>query len=85
MEGVPWAVDGRRLLALGRNTVAFFSLTQANQGVVTVKLCVECKFRTRHTDLDAQGWLVGACGRTEELTTDHSFWRFACARPSWFC
>jgi hypothetical protein len=38
MEGVPWAVDGRRLLALGHNAATLASLTQQSQGVVTEKL-----------------------------------------------
>ncbi len=52
MNDEPWAVDDHKLLAQRHNVVAFFSLTQAMRGLMAQKLCVECKFRTRHTDLE---------------------------------
>jgi hypothetical protein len=87
MEGAPWAVDGRRLLALGRNALAFFSLTQANRGAATEKLCVELvvfsqqnqteQRQTKQSDLLDQ--LNAGC-LSFVFGTNRSFRRFACAR-----
>lgn len=87
MEGVPWAVDDHRLLALGRNAVTLASLTQANRSAATIKLYVEHvvfsqqnqteQRQTKQSDLLDQ--LNAGC-LSFVFGANRSFRRFACAR-----
>ena len=72
MEGLPWAVDGRRLLAQGRNALAFFSLTQNTSKAWWLKTLYGARIQSETHRLDVfkvDLLRLGIGGLSQPLTT----------------